>query len=751
MQSMNIFDRLSIAYKAFQNPTAMRTVNNDWSWKWGSNAGLDSNMDMTATEEGVAQAYTTNVAISSAMEVWQYWLDGKRWEIRDLKTDKVYVDSEMRIVPEGVPGYRFYNAIKFYRDYFKHSYFKSLAFSDKLYGESYVRRVANLAGSVTGLQWLNPLITEPQVIRGRIEYFRYAGDDGYCNYNPQEIAYRIARRDPDDDLRGQSPVLAAIDAANIEANTKRALRGYFRNGMILGGLISPSGDNVTLSPAQIAEREEKLQTRFRGVGNAFRFLLLPAKMEVETFPMPDIEKNYGIIQPLRNEILMALGVPPQLANDPSQVNYDNADDMKRSWWDTWALPYARDIETFHNTQILPYIEPDSTCYFAFDLSPFETEKPEVIAGDVSAGYIDMATAQEKRGYDVNPKLKGIYLINNVPMHEDIIQKVANTLPSQYALDYAQAAAADNVPSANADLASGLVKPLAPKTEEGEITTYYPTSFSFLVDLEKDEHEAHAHELAIAPFTPKHDNPRLELVAWQKAYKGGLKRAFEPIWLRGDIGDLLQQAIDTKEYEAIKAAFDNAFKTIDAAMRAIQATRLDFENDFDTLLSRARSEKMGRVQWASAMRAIIRRYGERAYVDGMADGGVEDPPNEDDRIQINDLYSSNSQYVTELGNVLYKGDSISDAQAENKAAIWFSKTIGPFYQAGLFSADANGLYEWDIDPAKANCITCLRLAGQRHRLKGWKANYMPQGDNLACGGFECGCRLRKARGKARGNY
>lgn len=748
---MNVFDRLSIAYRAFQNPTAVKSVVENFDWKWGVAGGADSNQDLVANENGAALAYTTNVAVMSAIQVWENWLEGKRWEIRDSNTDKVLVDSEMRKVPENVAGARFYRAVRFYRDYFKHSYFKSLAFSDKLYGETFVRRVANLSGNVTALQWLNPLVTEPQVTRGRIQYFRYNGDDASANYAPLEVAYRIAQRDPDDDLRGQSPVLAAIDAANIEQNTKRALRGFFRNGMILGGLISPEGENIVLTPTQIAEREEKLQSRFKGVGNAFRFLLLPSRMNVQVFPPPDIEKNYSIIQPLRNEILMAMGVPPQLANDPSQVNYDNADDVKRGWWETWAIPYAKDIEIFHNSQILPYLEPESDCYFAFDLSPYEIEAPETVANDVSSGILDIATAQEKRGYDSNPKLNGIYLINGVPMHEDVIAELSRRIPSQYALDYAQAQAAGQAPNTNADSASNTVKPIDKPLPEGwtEEAVGNEAAIEQALNTEIIGH-AHKHDLPLASFTPKQDNPRDELVAWQKTWKAGLKRAFEPVWLRGDIADVLQAAIESRDVSLIRKSFDAAFQTLDNQTKAIQSTRLDFEADFDNLLKRAREEKMGRVQWASAMRAIIRRFGERAYIDGMADGGVEDEPTEDDRISINGLHSDNSGYVTELGNVLYKEDGVTDAQADVKAAMWFNKSIEPYYQAGLFSADSNGLYEWVYGDTE-HCETCQRLNGQRHRLKGWKANYLPKSDLLDCHGFNCECNLVKAKGRARGTY
>lgn len=730
--------------------------------------------DMRADEFGAAQAYTFNVAVSAAVEFWERWSDGIPWRIKAEGSDTVLIDSTMRRFPRDVAGATFAEALKTHEKSFKHSWFKSVAFSDAMYGETYTRFLCNDYRVPKLLEWLNPLAVEPDTTLGYIREYRYSGTNEYIILNPQDVAYRIAKRDASNDLRGQSRVISAIDALNLEAANKRAFKSYFKNNMLLGGVISPTSAETSLAPNQIMKMEDDLARNNKGSANAGKWVIAPTNMNITPFSIADAEKNYAIIQPLRDEILMAMGVFPQLVGDPSNASYDNTADMKRQWWETWGIPYAKEIMGYINDLILPVLEPYTNIYFEFDFTAYEVENPDVVSADFDAGYIDMYQAAELRGYEGDTDFKGIYKFNGQPMAKEIILKLANTIPSQYALDYANAASAGQAPNVNASSASGVVTPIAPDVpasnpipiaieniDDGFGDDIETKSITLTSDT--DAHgDIHITVTGASFASPEHthdlppivDTPNIaaldELQAWRKFYSNGksLKRQFEQVALRGDLGDSIQAALETHDKQTILDAFKTAHDRL--SIKAIQATRLDFEGDFDELLKRARAEKMGRVQWASAMRVIGRRYGTKAYIDGMADGGVEDEPSEEDRIAINDLVSQQSPYITELGNVLFKEDGISDAQADGKAAMWYNKSIQPLYQAGLESSALNSLFEWVYGDTE-HCETCRRLNGQRHRLKGWKANYLPQADNLDCHGFNCECRLVKAKGRARGTY
>lgn len=189
-----------------------------------------------------------------------------------------------------------------------------------------------------------------------------------------------------------------------------------------------------------------------------------------------------------------------------------------------------------------------------------------------------------------------------------------------------------------------------------------------------------------------------------------------------------------------------------SLKVIQATRLEFEADFEDVLAAGRRGDINRRTWANRTRTLLQKYAEKAYRDGLTDGGVTigetEPLRPVDRAAVIRLVASQSQYVTELGRVVFRTDtSISDGQAAIKPDLWFNKSIMPAYQAGRLSADGDGLYLWILNPLKKNCETCLAAAGQVHHLSEWHAaKIIPQGDALYCRGFACGCKHQRATGR-----
>jgi len=265
----------------------------------------------------------------------------------------------------------------------------------------------------------------------------------------------------------------------------------------------------------------------------------------------------------------------------------------------------------------------------------------------------------------------------------------------------------------------------------------------------------AHVFSVEEF----DTLRLdELRAWQKFATHRLGKAntrpFEAIWLAGDIADNIHLEL---AQNATKTGVDALFTRVadNLAIKAIQATRLNFELAFEDVLAEARSGNLTRRRFATIMRSLIAKHGNKAYRDGLTDGGTD--PDEIDEEQVNEIASikqEQSQYVTSFGETLFKGDGVSDAQAIGKAEMWFNKSIMPFYQKALLSADKNGMFEWVYGQTE-HCADCLRLSGQRHTMKNWnKSGYLPQSngsEELECGGFNCKCKFVRVYGRARGKY
>ncbi len=263
----------------------------------------------------------------------------------------------------------------------------------------------------------------------------------------------------------------------------------------------------------------------------------------------------------------------------------------------------------------------------------------------------------------------------------------------------------------------------------------------------------------------------ELKAWErKALSKGPQKAFTCHTIPDDVQASIRTGLallDVDNQSGIRDVFSRARLQLSAiqgtahtdeypAGKAIQATRLDFEVELEDLLKAARMEQMDRRRFGTVLRALLRKYGTLAYRDGLIDGGLEDGElDEDDQATLTIALAEQSQYVTGFSEVLFKGDGISDALAEGKPALWFNKAIMPLYQAGRLSADKNGLYEFLLGNTEEHCDTCLRLAGQRHRLKDWaKRKLIPPGDeeHFECGGWKCDCKLQRLdKGRPKGSW
>lgn len=251
-----------------------------------------------------------------------------------------------------------------------------------------------------------------------------------------------------------------------------------------------------------------------------------------------------------------------------------------------------------------------------------------------------------------------------------------------------------------------------------------------------------------------DDKLAEIAAWEKFTLnrwGKQTRAFEAVATRGDLADFIEgELAEVKTKTDAYRVFDSAREKV--AYRSIQATRLQFENEFEDTLRQAREGDLTRGQWAFRVRELIKFFGRQAYQDGLEDGGVDrNELSDEDEQTIAELNRRNSAYVTEFGETLFR--AITDAEAANKPAMWYNKSISPYYDEGKLSADRNGLYEWAIGATEESCATCLKANGQRHRLKHWhRAGILPQSTGhreLECKGFNCKCNLIRVAGRARG--
>lgn len=188
-------------------------------------------------------------------------------------------------------------------------------------------------------------------------------------------------------------------------------------------------------------------------------------------------------------------------------------------------------------------------------------------------------------------------------------------------------------------------------------------------------------------------------------------------------------------------------------KAREDTQAQFESAIGDLFAAAVNGDIDRRRFGVVARGQIASYGRKAYRDGLEAGGADATEISDEELaEISRIAVEQSQYVTSVGEAIFVDGKVSPAQAAGKPQLWWNKSIMPFYEAGLVSADKNGNYEFLLGATEDHCIDCARLNGQVHRLRNWvKSGWMPQANKLSCGGWKCDCRLEKTKRQVSGSY
>lgn len=185
---------------------------------------------------------------------------------------------------------------------------------------------------------------------------------------------------------------------------------------------------------------------------------------------------------------------------------------------------------------------------------------------------------------------------------------------------------------------------------------------------------------------------------------------------------------------------------------IDDTITAFEADFESVMSAMMGGDIERRRFGVIARAQLSKYGRRAMLDGLSDGGVETNVLEDeDADTFGAWLVEQSAYVTALGGELKAGAGFDTAA---RVKTWVNKSLLYAYELGKVSADANGLYGFEGEDGEESCDTCQRLKGQVHRLKDVnRRNLNPKLPGFVgeCGGYRCQHEWVKTSGRAVGGW
>jgi HK97 family phage portal protein len=595
-----------------------------------------------------------------------------------------------------------------------------------IWGEAYLEKIRNVFSMATGVRWLNPAAIEPYIYDGRIAWYDYSDNTSgrIQRFKPNDIIYH-KYRNPLDDFRGLAPMTVALDAVNVDRDIQRATRAWYRNDSRPDGIVTPKG--IPLNDKQYNALLAKIQEQLKGAKNRGRTFVSDQPVEWLAIQREPVPEQPELEQSQRRKIAAAIGVPLSLAGAWDDATYQSLPEQRRSLYYETIFPECDLFAEMINTSLMPFFDMSGQTRFEFDFTDVKvsiedvTQKSSVISARVQAGVM---TINGARAAFNEPPLPG----------GDVL-----LIPSGFT-----AVPVDQLANIQALMQQAKPQPVAPFT--ATITPSTPSD--------------------AAPDKPKQLTPSTELAAWERAaLNSGRNKALRfvcyntPSVLADHIRSEIAAA-KTLDKDVIKDIFARATERLADVPRLVDeaeaikdydATRAEFISNLTDLIRGGLNEEVSRRRFGTVMRAQLRRLGQMAFQDGLQKGGVNDPLDEDDLFQVQSWLMKQSEYISSFANEVFK-QGLSELEIESRAQAWANKSLEQMYQAGLLSADKNGLYVWKLGRTEEHCGDCKRLNGQVHRLKQWYARgWVPKSDRLECQGFNCDCGFERVTEPARGRF
>lgn len=599
------------------------------------------------------------------------------------------------------------------------------------WGRNLLYKQRNLLNKPMALRWVNPNLYQLDTTSSEgLRRFRIMRS-GYNYENVTDERY-IERQDAvyqhgvdfGDDYDGVSEAEVAFLAGGMSVEMSTTVLAFFRNRAIPAAVAQPDKDSKNISEEDKNALVAFLRRTFMGAINAGRTLVSRSRWEwitlqqnFDDLAMPELIKN------AREDVFLVSGVPMVLLISGAS-SYAEFEGARRSWLQNWLVPRLWWYASAFTEQLVREfgnytVEPDLNAIPG--LKEDAATRTNVVNAQVQGGYLTLYDAQKANELEPDEALEGFYLINGVLYHRNQLNALKQpATPLQL----------DTLP---------------PTTPTQDAPAQAPQQVDDTVPVLPPRPKSAGYVLSDEVFT--------ELKNWERVTaRKGAKHAFECRWVRVDVEErLVARLAEAAEPEAMRAAFAYAREL--SAQKALTSTRLDFEMEFGDILTEARAENIDRRRFSTLIRSVLRKYARSAYRDGLIDGGVIDGRlTDEDEATLGLFIAEQGQYVTELGEVLFKGDGVSDAQADIKSELWWNKSVYPAYQKGLLSADANGLYEFAGDDGEESCADCKKLKGQVHRYRDWaRKNLIPPSASFECEGWQCKHLLVRSSERERGDW
>lgn len=691
-------------------PVALKYRDGEFHSSFGARAAPGySARDFSANEDGYARAYLTCVWAYRAINVFVQ----KVAEV--LRRGQVVDKQTAREIPDHALMQAFDLAFRFYQQ----DIFEYWLLSKQIYGEAYVELVnafpfnAQSIGVPRALRVLNALGVEPVIQRGAIVQYRYNGDDEATTFTPYEIAFD-RYTNPLDDVRGYSPLAAALDSVNVDRTIVLFTRSHLKNNARPGLIFTPKEGR--LSQADVDMIQSTLSEDVKGAANAGNPLLMPTAFDVTVAQPPAMDDLNALTDEHKRRICSAIGVPIALV-DYTDMAFQLSPEQNKTFYELTVIPAAEKVVRVINTQVLPFFDSSRKTEFKINVD------------GIRAGLADPKTRTEI----ANLRLQAGGITLN-EYREQLDMAAVTDGDVRYVPMGVQIVKAGMLGQTPAPLPQTPPAPLL-GAGNGSVADAQPPA----VNAVPMKAEASAEIVK-------------ELKDWRLVVgRKGIEFPFVPLHLPAVVSAYVRLALD--DGEDVTDVFKAARELADGiAAKAFINTRAAFIRDIKQIIGDAQASAVSRAKFGGAMRSIIRKAGLIALRDGMNE--VQYDP---ESLSVEELSAFRSWQeeaslrVTNLGAEIFK-QGISEAEVAIRAEMWANITLESARQLGILLGKPNQLMEWQRGPTSDSCEDCIRLEFQVHTMKEWvDSGWTPTSRKTACGSYNCLCSLVPTDKPKRGEF
>lgn len=611
------------------------------------------------------------------------------------------------------------------------------------------KRMDNFSGVTLEFRWLNPTLwTVDEDYSAGLKGFRISTSPSNpdVRYLPVDSTVYMHGIDFSDDFKGTAPAEAAFLNAGVETEIASTQLNFFRNHAIPSMIVQPAqGEGYKPNKDDRDQLAEYQRRMTQGSINAGRTLITPTRWEFK--PMTtDFDKlaMKDLLDVNQITICATLEVPLELVfPQPSRRNVHEYE-IRREWILTWLIPRAYEYcEIFTEQVVWPVNEkwqilPDFSNIYGIEEDI--NARTQTIKQQVVDGLLDLGTAQDMLGNEVDPNLKGLYMVGGIPVPSDQMKNYWRFAPGNPGMVTGGEIGKIDKPKRG----GGGTKP----TDSTAGTTSNAQTDVFEPDTPV---ESDGKSLDLADAVAR------EIKTWSfLVERKGAAYPFEGKSLRADAVQYGKLLLATAEqpshvWPALKDYVAKAYDDTESVYRA----------GLYHLMLDAMDGNLDRAQFGQAGRAEISMAFESAFKNGLKSGGVD--PSEmtdEERTVLDDETRAEKGYWTALSNELFreviplkgtdKYEPARDAML-SRIEMWVSKGLFRVNQlAGLY-ANANGMKRWVMDGTVEHCATCAAANGQVHRARSWlRRGITPRSEKCECQGYRCQCYFEDTSDPANGD-